>query len=252
MGSMGTTGATGVGNTGATGPTGPTGPTGATGASGSNGVGIQGPTGATGDTGPVGATGIGDTGPTGPTGATGASGSTGATGPGAIIPFASGLPITVTTILGGLPGTVSTVGFGESVNNLTPAGGMLDLTGGTGIEENDAFMMPRDGTISSLSAFFSTSVAQSLVGTTETITAQVWSSPTPNNTFTAIPGAVCTLAPALTGIVAIGSVSSCVTTGLAIPVTAQTRLVVVFSATAAGLSLIDTASGYASAGLGIQ
>jgi hypothetical protein len=39
---------------------------------------------------------------------------------------------------------------------------------------------------------------------------------------------------------------------LAIPVTAQTRLLLVFSATAAGLSLINTVTGYASAGVTIS
>jgi hypothetical protein len=38
---------------------------------------------------------------------------------------------------------------------------------------------------------------------------------------------------------------------LAIPVTAQTRLLLVFSATATGLSLVNTIVGYASAGVTI-
>jgi BclB C-terminal domain-containing protein len=90
-----------------------------------------------------------------------------------------------------------------------------------------------------------------LVGSTITITAQLFSSTTPDNTFTAVPGAVIALAPPLTGVVALGAVSNGIVTGLAIPVTAETRLLLVFSATAAGLSLINTVIGYASAGVTI-
>ncbi|HEY8911148.1 MAG TPA: hypothetical protein VIM51_12860 [Desulfosporosinus sp.] len=46
-----------------------------------------------------------------------------------------------------------------------------------------------------------------------------------------------------------GTISNAILTELAISVTAQTRLLMVFSATAAGLSLINTVSGYASAGV---
>ena len=46
-------------------------------------------------------------------------------------------------------------------------------------------------------------------------------------------------------------VLSGITTGLSIPVTAQSRLLMVFSATSSGLSLINTVVGYASAGIEI-
>jgi BclB C-terminal domain-containing protein len=91
-----------------------------------------------------------------------------------------------------------------------------------------------------------------LVGSTVTITAQLFSSTTPDNTFTPIPGTTVTLAPPLTGVVALGAVSNGILTGLAIPVTAETRLLLVFSATAAGLALINTVTGYASAGVTIS
>ncbi|WP_308737459.1 hypothetical protein [Paenibacillus sp. PCH8] len=48
-----------------------------------------------------------------------------------------------------------------------------------------------------------------------------------------------------------GTISNGITTGLAIPVTAQTRLLLVFSATAAGLVLVNTVVGYASGGVNI-
>ncbi|MZQ87245.1 hypothetical protein GQF01_34530 [Paenibacillus sp. 5J-6] len=251
-GATGLTGATGAGATGATGDIGPTGATGSIGVTGPTGAGA---TGATGVAGPTGATGsIGVTGPTGAgvTGATGVAGPTGATGldgSGPIIPFASGLPASLTTILGGAVGTASLVGFGNMAPGVSILGGIIDLTGAGGTLLNLAFSMPRAGTITSIAAYFSTTAALLLTGTTVTITAQLFSSATPSNNFTAIPGAVVTLAPALTGLLPIGTISNGITTGLTIPVTAQTRLLLVFSCTAAGLSLVNTVIGYASAGV---
>ncbi|MEO2259266.1 exosporium glycoprotein BclB-related protein [Paenibacillus amylolyticus] len=249
-GAQGPAGATGV--TGATGAAGPAGgATGATGATGSTGaVGAAGVTGATGDPGVAGATGV--TGAAGLAGVTGSTGVTGATGSGAIIPFASGGPAILTTVLGGLVGTTSPIGFGSSATGVSILGGTIDLTGTiVGPLINFAFSVPRDGVITSIAAYFSTTAALALVGSTVTITAQLFSSPTPDNAFTAVPGAVVTLAPPLTGIIALGSISNGITTGLAIPVTAQTRLLLVFSATATGLSLVNTVVGYASGGVNI-
>ncbi|MGG4404277.1 exosporium glycoprotein BclB-related protein [Paenibacillus amylolyticus] len=254
-GSTGAVGAAGV--TGATGDPGVAGATGVTGATGAAGLaGVTGATGATGVTGDTGAAGIagvtGATGATGIAGVTGSTGVTGATGSGAIIPFASGGPAILTTILGGLVGTTSLIGFGSSATGVSILGGTIDLTGTiVGPLINFAFSVPRDGVITSIAAYFSTTAALALVGSTVTITAQLFSSPTPDNAFTAVPGAVVTLAPPLTGIIALGSISNGITTGLTIPVTAQTRLLLVFSATAAGLTLVNTVVGYASGGVNI-
>ncbi|WP_353626627.1 exosporium glycoprotein BclB-related protein, partial [Bacillus sp. JCM 19041] len=239
----GPTGATGI--TGATGATGLTGVTGATGLAGATGA-----TGITGLTGVTGATGL-----TGVTGATGLTGATGIAGSSAIIPFSSGIPAILTTIAGGLVGTNSLVGFGSSVAGVSLlGGGTIDLTGAAGTLLNFAFSVPRDGTITSLSGYFSNAAALSLVGTTVTITAQLFRSagPAPDNVFAPIPGAVVTLAPPLTGILALGTVSSGNATGLSIPVATGDRLLLVFTATATGISLINTVAGYASAGLAIS
>lgn len=264
-----------TGPTGATGPTGPTGPRGATGATGANGItgptgntgatganGITGPTGnmgatgangTTGSTGPTGNTGAtGANGITGPTGNTGATGATGPTGASAIIPFASGIPLSLTTIAGGLVGTPGFVGFGSSAPGLSIVGGVIDLTNAAGTLTNFAFSMPRAGTITSISAYFSTTAALSLVGSTVTITATLYQSTAPNNSFTAVPGATVTLAPPLTGILSVGSISSGIVTGLNIAATAETRFLLVFTATASGLSLVNTVAGYASAGIAIN
>ncbi len=153
------------------------------------------------------------------------------------------------TVLGGLLNTSSAVGFGNNLPGVAAASGTIDLLGLT----NFAFSMPRDGVITSLAAYLSISAAVSLVGSTVTVYARLFQSTTPDDTFVEIPGAEVTLAPALTGLIAIGDTISGVTTGLNIPVTAGTRLLLVFSPeVTAGLDLAAAIAGYASAGLGIS
>ncbi|OME08895.1 exosporium glycoprotein BclB-related protein [Paenibacillus odorifer] len=251
-----------IGITGATGATGATGSVGATGATGGTGAGATGTAGVTGATGTAGATGAtgtagatgatGTAGVTGATGTAGVTGATGATGSGAIIPYSSGLPVAMTTVLGGLLNTSSTVGFGSSATNISITGGTIDLTGAAGTLLNFAFSVPRTGTITSMAAYFSATASVSLVGSTVTITAQLYRSTTPNNTFTAVPGALVTLSPALTGLIALGAISSGNTTGLSVPVTVGERLLLVFTSTVtAGIDVATTVAGYASAGVTI-
>ncbi|WP_367398349.1 exosporium glycoprotein BclB-related protein [Paenibacillus lautus] len=102
-----------------------------------------------------------------------------------------------------------------------------------------------------MSATFSTTLALSLVGTTVTITAQLYSAPATSNVFAPIPGALVTLAPPLTGLLALSTVSNGFVDGLAIPVPANTRSLMVFSATAAGVTLATAVAGYSSAGVSI-
>ncbi|GAB6927331.1 hypothetical protein JCM10914A_13140 [Paenibacillus sp. JCM 10914] len=187
----------------------------------------------------------------GPAGATGATGATGLPGGGAIIPFASGLPLALTTVLGGLVGTIGLVGFGISGPTVTLAGGEVDITGAAGTALNFAFNTPRAGTITGISATFSNTLALDLLGTTVTVTAQLYSAPATSNIFTPIPGALVTLAPPYTGTIILGTVSNGFVDGLAIPVAANTRLLMVFSTTATGLTLVTALAGYGSAGVSI-
>ena len=257
-GATGPTGSTGAtGEDGATGPTGPTGVTGATGSTGLTGAtgedGATGPTGATGEDGATGATGpTGVTGATGATGSTGPTGSTGAAGASAIIPFASGLPVSLTTIAGGLVGTPAFIGFGSSAPGISIIGNTIDLTNPSGTLTNFAFTMPRDGVITSIDVFFSTTAALSLVGSTITIEAKLYESIAPNNTMTVVPGTTVTLTPSLTGVISIGTISKGILTGLNINVPAGTRLMLVLTARASGLSLVNTVAGYVSAGVAID
>nr|WP_250230262.1 exosporium glycoprotein BclB-related protein [Anaeropeptidivorans aminofermentans] len=155
----------------------------------------------------------------------------------------------MSTVLGGLLNTSSAIGFGLNLPGIAAASGTISLLGLT----NLAFSVPRDGVITSLAGYLSISAGLSLIGSTVTVSAQLFQSTTPNDTFVAVPGAVVTLAPPLTGLISIGDVSSGVTTGLNIPVTAGTRLLLVFSAeVTAGLDIAAAIAGYASAGLGIS
>lgn len=169
-------------------------------------------------------------------------------GGGAVIPFASGLnPMLMTSIAGGLVGTPSFVAFGasESGPNLTSP---INLQGASSM----AFSLSRDGTITSISAYFNNLAEIDLTDSTVSITVQLYQSTTPNEIFTAIPGTSFTLSPALSGIVPVGFSASGSLTGLSIPVTANTRLLLVYSITATGESLVNTVVGTASAGVTIQ
>ena len=229
------------------GPAGPAGPPGAVGPAGP--AGSAGTPGADGAAGPAGAP--GPAGTPGAVGATGPAGPTGAPGGGAIIPFASGSPIGMTAVVGG-PEIISTVGFGSS-EFFRPQGGFtlggsLDLSDGTG---DMAFSMPRDGTITSISGYFSNFGQMDLTGSTVTVTAQLYRSSTPDNIFEPIPEALLNLAPSLTNVVSARSLSG-ITTGLNIPVSSQTRLLMVYYLTFSGRILAFSLGGRASAGVSIQ
>ncbi|OEH86842.1 hypothetical protein BHU72_00825 [Desulfuribacillus stibiiarsenatis] len=189
----------------------------------------------------------GPPGPQGPQGPQGPPGPEGPPGPGSIIPFASGPITTLTTVLGGLAGTQSLVGFGANTVALL-VGGIIDTTG----LESFSFSMPRDGEITSIAAYFSVGAELSLIGSEVSITAQLYSSTTPDNNFSPIPGTIVNLTPSLTGIVNIGTNVSGITTGLSIPVTAETRIMMVFSvAVTGGIDIATIVSGFASAGVSI-
>ncbi|WP_304952525.1 exosporium glycoprotein BclB-related protein [Viridibacillus arvi] len=250
-GFMGLPGADGErGPRGADGERGPAGADGERGPRGADGE--RGPAGADGERGPRGADGEqGLRGLRGFPGVSGPPGPAGSTGPGSIIPFASGIPVKLTTVDGHV-GTTSLIGFGNSASNVMLDGTKINLTGSAGALLNFAFSIPRAGKITSMDAFFSTSEALSLVNSTITITAQLYQSTTPNNLFTPVPGATVTLSPKLSGNLPLGYVSHGITTGLNIMVTAQTRLLMVFSAAATGHPLDNIVGGYASAGLSIS
>lgn len=197
-------------------------------------------------------------GPPGPVGAPGPAGPPGAPGipgAGAIIPYASGLPVTLSVVAGGVAATQGLIGFGSSGQIVSILGAPIDLTGASGTLLNFAFSVPRAGIITSMSAFFSTTLAVNLLTSTVTIRAQLYRSANPlSNVFNPIPGAIVTLAPALSGnLINIGVTSAGNTTGLAIPVAQGERLLMVFSAQeTGGIPIVVAIEGYASAGVAIN
>jgi BclB C-terminal domain-containing protein len=245
--STGPTGSTGpAGPVGVTGPTGSTGLTGPTGSTGLNGTtGPFGPTGLSGGTGPSGSVGV--TGPFGPTGSTGATGIAGPIGTtsSSLIPFGSDTLITLSGN-GGAATTAALLGFGSSIDNVSFTGGVL---AGNNLASGNyafAFSMPEAGVINSLALYF-TNNASASVTAGSFIEALIFTSPTPDNAFTPV-GTVQIPIPG-TSIAPFTSFSGAVT-GLNLPVTAQTRILVGVLFVSQG-GTPTSITGYAGAGLGL-
>ncbi len=244
QGPQGETGPAGAqGPSGATGPQGPAGPAGAQGVAGPPGA--QGPQGPQGPAGPQGAT--GSQGTQGPQGPQGPQGEAGPSGQGAIIPFASGVPMTLTTLDDGLVGTYGMMGFGNSIISAIALGATIDTSTLLSLQ---AFTMPRDGSITSLSGFFSVLVGLELFTGSLTIRMQIYQQTGASNIFTPIATTILDL-PALTGSIEIGHTVGANLTGLSIPVALGDRLLLVVSTSTTGIDTATAIDGYASAGLNI-
>ncbi|WP_371381772.1 exosporium glycoprotein BclB-related protein [Sporomusa aerivorans] len=152
--------------------------------------------------------------------------------------------------------TVGLVGFGSSIDNISSSGGTINITStGAGETLNFAFSVPRDGIITSITAYFSTAIDLSFPDSTITVTAQLYrSSPPPNNVFTPIPAALVTLMPDLTGAVSLGTIlENALNLVVPEPVTQRTRLLMVFFAQITAGDVVTTSVvGYASAGVTIS
>jgi len=166
---------------------------------------------------------------------------------GSIIPFASGIvPVTLVTLASGAIDTVSTVGFGTAVTGVGLTGINIDLTAATSRVE--AFTVPRDGTITSISATFVSTVVLSLGLGTATVRAQVYRAVAGSNVFSPTSAAV-DLVPPLSAI-AVGTIASG-NANVSVPVATGDRLLMVFSLTTTGLTVGTTLTGNASAGINI-
>ena len=104
-------------------------------------------------------------------------------------------------------------------------------------------------TLTEFNGNFTVSTATALVGSELDLTLQLWTAPPGSDVFAPVPGAICELAPSLTGVVAVGDQSSCSVTGLSIPLDPGSRAILVSSMTASGVTLVNTLDGYVSAGL---
>lgn len=223
------------------GPQGPPGPRGCPGPQGPRGA--SGPQGIQGERGPQGEK--GERGPCGPQGIPGSS---------AIIPYASGTPVVLASLAGGLIGFPSFVGFGSNAPGLSVFGNTINLEG-TPIGQilNFAFVVPRNGTLTSLYALFSVTAALGVgIGHYE-IHAQLFRSQTPtSNNFIALAPTDVTLLPTFPGLsVSFGDVATGSKT-FNIPVSAGDRLLLVFYLVPPKLSVAAKFSGYISAGVAIS
>ncbi|NMH71805.1 bclB domain-containing protein [Bacillus sp. RO2] len=226
---------------GVSGPAGPSGPQGVAGPAGPEGpAGIQGPTGPAGPEGPVGAV--------GPEGAVGPAGPAGVDGQSAILPYSSGTPVALTTALDDLLSTGATIGFGSSFGGIDITDNTIDVSGGGGVL-NFAFPIPRDTTITGISAYF-TATAEVTLATPVSVIASVFSAPPRETEFTETSVTV-TLQPELEGIITGGEVLTGTATGFTETFPAGTRLLLVFY-TESETALASVITGFASASLAIN
>jgi len=218
---------------------------------------------AQGSQGPAGSQGIsgipGATGSQGPEGATpvitiGANGdwfvdgtdtihpAQGPLGSGAIIPYASGIPVVISVLPLGLAGTSEFIGFGMSAPGLSVFNTTIDFTGGT--LTNFAFNVPRNGYISDIAATFQVTLALAL-GMYPTF--YLFRAPAGSSQYTQLP-TVLTL-PSLLG-VTVGQVVHGALNNIDVPVSAGDQLLLVASGTgSAALITGGAATGYISAGI---
>jgi len=251
---FGATGATGsgmigaAGVTGATGIQGPVGMTGATGATGSGvtgGIGNTGPagvTGANGSTGSSGATGtLGATGVTGAFGVTGATGSTGVTGVAGsgVVFLSSSTSAVITSLSGGLAGNVAILPLSGSIGTAPTVASAPTYSNPTSWGAMQA--LPMAITLQTLQLTMVNLTAQSLLGTTVTPTVRLFKVPAGSTTGSPVPGFNCNATPPLTGIVAIGQLSSCIVT-TPTSFVAGDAVFVEISESATGLGLVNTSN----------
>ncbi|MCU6793768.1 hypothetical protein OB236_16810 [Paenibacillus sp. WQ 127069] len=153
----------------------------------------------------------------------------------------------MTNVLGGLADTGGLIGFGSSTDGVTIGGGTITLSPGVGGVLDFAFVAPRTGTVTSISAFFSVTLAVAL-GTAVTIRAEIYTALAASNTFSP-SGAFVLLTPAIGPIIAVGATASG-TAVAGLPVAAGEKLLLVFSIDTA-VAVLTTVEGFGSAGISI-
>lgn len=169
-------------------------------------------------------------------------------GRGAIIPYASGaVPLALVETVGGALASVPfLVGFGTAFPGVLLANGTIDLSTAIAALNNEAFVVPRAGTITSLYATFTVLAAVTL-GANNAVVAEVYRAPEGSSVFSPT-GVRVNMAPTVPGLIAVGTLlSGSVTANL--PVAAGDRLLLVYSL--AGTTLVTAFTGTGSAGMAI-
>lgn len=167
---------------------------------------------------------------------------------GTIIPFSSGATTMGLATLGnGLAGIPNLIGFGTAVPGVLIVGNTLDLSGII----TEAFSVPRNGSITAISASFTALAANTIVGNAF-VTAQVYRAPAGSTLFTATNARV-TLTPSFTGLLTVGQTSFGSANIPPVPVAQGDRLVMVYTLSGTGITTIQTiTAGTASAGITIS
>ncbi|WP_339173875.1 exosporium glycoprotein BclB-related protein [Solibacillus sp. FSL R5-0691] len=167
---------------------------------------------------------------------------------GSIIPFSSGItPAVLTTLVGGLVGTTSLIGFGTAVPGITILGNTIDLSGIV----TEAFAVPRNGSITAISASFTALAALDLGLGSVSVTAQIYRAPAGSSVFTATNARV-TLTPPYEGLISIGQTSYGSANVPPVPVAQGDRLLMVYSIAGTGVTIAAALTGTASAGITIS
>lgn len=167
---------------------------------------------------------------------------------GSIIPFSSGVtPAVLTTLVGGLVGTTSLIGFGTAIPGITIVGNTIDLSGVV----TEAFAVPRNGSITAISASFTALAAVDLGLGSVSVTAQIYRAPAGSSVFTATNARV-TLTPPFTGLITLGQTSYGSSNVPPVPVAQGDRLLMVYSIAGTGITLAAALTGTASAGITIS
>ena len=170
---------------------------------------------------------------------------------GATIQYSSGTPVILTSIAGGLAGLPALIGFESSVQGLTNLGQTIDLSSYPPSVLSNVFTVPCSGTINTINSYFSTTLSLNLLLSSINVASQLYESTSSSNIFSLVSGSQVYLEPTLTGVVAVGTNLSKMES-ISIPITAGTRLLMVYFITSAGLNLINTVSGYANADVSIK
>lgn len=164
---------------------------------------------------------------------------------GSIIPFSSGtVPAVLVSAVGGLIGTTSLVGFGTAIPGVSVLNNQIELLAPL---LSEAFSVPRNGVITSISASFRATVALTLVGNA-TVNARIYRAPEGSNTFTATDASV-NLTPISNALAVDETISGNSSNFAPVNVATGDRLLMVFSIT--GPTVATTLTGVASAGINV-
>lgn len=187
---------------------------------------------------------IGPPGPAGPQGPTGPQGEPGVSGSSTIIPYSSGHVIELESDDEGNRYGIAIIGFGSGEQIRAPTDPIdFNESISSGIPQY-SFSMPSNGTITALTAYFSMKRLDE-PRMDNIITAQLYSSPVPDEVFMPVPGVTITLGP-IAGDDPYGKIVHGIVTDLAVPVIAQERLLlVIYNSTIQGVhsSIYGTISG---------